>query len=225
MNILTAAERKQLEESIRESGDQVLRAVENLSLAQFTFRPRHDQWSIAENIEHLSIVDRLVLSQILEVIDRGGPFAESSWKGRDEALFEQVKRPEPALKAPDIISPRGAIQPEKVLLEFKAGCERLSAFAATTEAPLRRHCFPHPVFGELDCYQWLLCSGAHYKRHLLQIQAVMAATDFPSSHPWNRGPGRTAADQLPCDAFRRTHGTSARKANGHSSGIAVGCTG
>jgi hypothetical protein len=87
MNILTAAERKQLEESIRESGDQVLRAVENLSLVQFTFRPRHDQWSIAENVEHLSIVDRLVLSQILEVIDRGGPFTESSWKGRDEALF------------------------------------------------------------------------------------------------------------------------------------------
>jgi hypothetical protein len=193
MNRLTADERKQLEESIRESGEQVLRAVENLSLVQFTFRPRHDRWSIAENIEHLSIVDGLVLSQILEVTGSAGPFTESLWKGRDEALLDQVRRPEPALKAPDIISPRRETRPENVLPEFKASCERLYAFAATTEVPLRRHCFPHPLFGELDCYQWLLCSGAHHERHLLQIQAVMAAHDFPivaSAAPGSRVDGR-----------------------------------
>jgi hypothetical protein len=117
------SERKQLDESIRESRDHVLRAVGNLSLVRFTFRPRHDQWSIAENIEHLSIVDRLVLSQILEVVVSGSPFTESSWKGREEALLDQVRRPVPALKAPDIISPRHETRPEEVLPEFKAVCE------------------------------------------------------------------------------------------------------
>lgn len=32
--------------------------------------------------------------------------------------------------------------------------------------------FPHPVWGPLDLYQWLLFIGAHEDRHLAQIEAL-----------------------------------------------------
>ena len=32
--------------------------------------------------------------------------------------------------------------------------------------------FPHPAWGPLDLYQWLLFVGAHEDRHLAQIEAL-----------------------------------------------------
>jgi hypothetical protein len=37
----------------------------------------------------------------------------------------------------------------------------------------------HPVFGDLDCYQWILSMGAHAERHLKQILETIASQDFP----------------------------------------------
>lgn len=179
MNPLTPSERSRIDQDLAEVSGKLLNTIEHLSARQLAFRPRDDRWSIAENVEHLSTVDHLVLGQIFELVDAGGPVKVSSWVGRDEALLEQVRRPEPPIKAPEIIAPRGTADPKEILTQFRLGCQRLSAFAATTDAPLRSYCFPHPIFGELDCYQWLLCAAAHYERHLTQIRGVMAMPDFP----------------------------------------------
>ena len=87
---------------------------------------------------------------------------------------------EPVLKAPEIIAPRSELNPEEIVLQFESGRSHIYEFIKSTPAPLRSHCFPHPVFGEIDHYQWLLCSGAHYERHLLQIHEVLEAADFPA---------------------------------------------
>ena len=180
MSPLTDGERSRIEEYLAEAGDRVLHATKVLTPAQMTFRPRHDRWSIAENVEHLTIVDRLVLGQIVEILSTGATFKESAWKGQDDALLERVRGREPAIKAPEIISPRGQADREQILNGFDSGRRHLSEFVKNTQAPLRSYCFPHPIFGDLDCYQWLLCSGAHYERHLEQINEVLNAAEFPS---------------------------------------------
>lgn len=179
MTALTEAERIRVQNYLATAGDHVMRIAKLLSADQLSFRPRHDRWSIAENIEHLSIVDGLVLGQILEIIGIGGPPTESAWKGSDDLLLEKVRTREPALKAPEIIAPHAERRPVEIILQFETGRSRISDFIRSTPAPLRSYCFPHPVFGELDCYQWLLCSGAHYERHLLQIHEVQGSPDFP----------------------------------------------
>jgi len=65
------------------------------------------------------------------------------------------------------------------LQQFAAARKRTSEFAAATNADLRRHFLPHPVFGDLDCYQWLLLLGAHCDRHRVQSQEVKASAEFP----------------------------------------------
>jgi len=84
MAALTDAERTRVQEYLTAAGDRVLSVAGALTSAQLTFRPRHDRWSIAENIEHLSIVDRLILNQVTEIVAIDGPSKESAWKGRDE---------------------------------------------------------------------------------------------------------------------------------------------
>ena len=179
MSSLTDIERKRVQNYLSDAGDKILSTTEALASTQLAFRPRHDRWSIAEIIEHLTIVDRLVLGQITEVLELPGCFKESSWKGEDDALLRRVRCPEPVMKAPDIIAPHADESAAEILLHFATSRSRLSEFVGNTNAPLRSYCFPHPVLGELDCYQWLLCSGAHYERHLLQIAGVMRTPDFP----------------------------------------------
>jgi hypothetical protein len=127
------------------------------------------------------MVDKLVLSQVVEVVAMEGQSKESAWEGRDESLLELVRRREPAMKAPEIISPCGESNSGQIVLQFNAGRWQLSEFIKSTTVPLRSYCFPHPVFGELDCYQWLLCSGAHYERHLSQINEVLETPGFPGA--------------------------------------------
>jgi hypothetical protein len=179
MAALSEAERARVQEYLAAAGDRILSVVKALSPGQLRFRPRHDRWSISENVEHLSIVDRLVLGQIVEIIAIDGHRKESAWKGREDLLLEQVRRREPALKAPEIIAPRAQVQPDEIVQQFESARSHISQFIQSTRAPLRSYCFPHPVFGDLDCYQWLLCSGAHYERHLQQINEVKESPDFP----------------------------------------------
>lgn len=54
-------------------------------------------------------------------------------------------------------------------------------FASETQAELREHFFPHIVFGDLDCYQWLLVLGQHGLRHALQIEEIKNDPAYPAS--------------------------------------------
>jgi hypothetical protein len=50
---------------------------------------------------------------------------------------------------------------------------------SSTNAPLRQSGFPHPILGNLDCYQWVLLIGGHGERHRAQAEEVMADANFP----------------------------------------------
>jgi hypothetical protein len=50
---------------------------------------------------------------------------------------------------------------------------------------LRRHFFRHPIFGDLDLYQWLLMIAAHCDRHRVQSEEVMASPEFPRTRQAN----------------------------------------
>jgi hypothetical protein len=63
--------------------------------------------------------------------------------------------------------------------EFRARRARTVAFAESTQADLRSHFFAHIVFGDLDCYQWLVAVGQHTLRHVAQIEEIRRAAGFP----------------------------------------------
>ncbi len=178
MAAMSQAERQRVTEYLAETQGQVLQIVLTLSAQQLDFKSKPARWSISQTLEHLSAVDNLTRALIEEALGKPAGLKESAWKDRDDALLDQVRNRVLALKAPEVIQPSEATHHDDVFRRLKEARQRLLAFVASTDAPLRSFCVAHPIFGELDCYQWLLAMGAHFERHLGPIHAVIELNDL-----------------------------------------------
>jgi hypothetical protein len=179
---IAADERKRLTQYLEDTRGRLLRSARSLTPEQLDYKPAPDRWSVGEILEHLTVAESRLLPRIEEIL-RGtpDPTKRSAWEGRDEALVQNVASREPRVQAPDRIQPTGRWRGEELFGQLEAVRQHTSEFAATTNADLRRYFYPHPVLGELDCYQWLLITGAHFERHCAQVEEVMADANFP--HP------------------------------------------
>lgn len=177
---ITADERKRLTQYLEDTRERLLRSPRSLTPEQLDYKPAPDRWSVAEILEHLAVAESRVLPRIEEVL-RGTPDStkRSAWEGRDEALLQFIATRAPRVQAPDPIQPIGRWRGEELFKQLEAVRLRTSEFAATTNAGLRRYFSSHPVLGELDCYQWLLITGAHFERHCAQVEEIMADANFP----------------------------------------------
>jgi hypothetical protein len=68
----------------------------------------------------------------------------------------------------------------ELIVELHKTRARTIAFVAETQADLRDHFFSHVVFGDLDCYQWLVVLGQHAARHAMQIEEIQADPAYPA---------------------------------------------
>ena len=133
----------------------MLEAVRDFSDERLAFKPGPDRWSISESVEHLTIIHNLVLSHVQEVVGSPSNVKESAWQGRDDELLDHTRSRENSLKVPEIGNPTNQWPPAELFRQFKDIRDRMMDFGARADAPLRSYCFPHPVYGEKDCYQWL----------------------------------------------------------------------
>ena len=166
-------------EDIDGTREKLLRAVEGLDEGQHGFRPSPDRWSVAEIVEHLSIVERQVaglLEKLLSKAEAAGhvraedaPFTPITIAGQVEQTRAQK------LTAPEQIRPTGAtlaaslsaIRDSRAALRaLRPRVERVDGAAIS---------FPHPAWGAINLYQWLAFVGAHEQRHLAQIEALKDA--------------------------------------------------
>ncbi|HEX4001062.1 MAG TPA: DinB family protein [Candidatus Acidoferrales bacterium] len=174
---MTPAERERAIASLAETRQRLLATAQRLSPSQLAYKPAPDRWSAAECIEHVILVESAVLGMIQKTVAQAGDSLPSG--AADEALVAQAADRSQRLNAPDRLVPTGRFAHHELLSEFEATRKRTSEFTVATDANLRQSGFPHPVFGPLDCYQWLLLIPAHGERHRAQVEEVMASPDFP----------------------------------------------
>jgi uncharacterized damage-inducible protein DinB len=155
----------------------LLQSVEGLSDEQHGFRPRPDKWSVAQLCDHLSIVEGNVLKVLNKVL---GKAEESGTPRADGASFDPVSIEEHAertrsvkLDAPEGVRPadsRPLAESLAALSESRAALHALRPRLERFDGHALR--FPHPAWGPLNLYQWLLFIGAHEGRHIAQIEAL-----------------------------------------------------
>ncbi len=174
---MTSAEREVVLKDLADSRDRLRATTQGLSKTQLAYRAAPGRWSVAENIEHLAVVE----AGILSMIEKGLAAPDSSKRSAmdDPGLIADVAGRITRFQAPEFLAPTGRWRDDELLPQFDAARKRTQQFAAATDADLRRHFLPHPVLGELDCYQWLLLTAAHCDRHRAQIEEVKASTGFP----------------------------------------------
>jgi len=157
------------------------KAVEDVSAARRAERPAPDRWSVAEVLEHLSIIEGRVVQMLTGRIAAAkaaglGPELETS-PVLDSINRERVTDRSRRITAPELIQPHsgadaasvwsGLEQSRASLREAVLGGDGLALSEVTHE---------HPVLGQINLYQWLVFVGSHEARHTAQIREI--ATEF-----------------------------------------------
>ncbi|HYO91077.1 MAG TPA: DinB family protein [Pyrinomonadaceae bacterium] len=174
-------------DSIDETRARLGERLAGLSTAQENFRPAQGGWSIAEIVEHLAILESRLLGLLTMMVSK----AEKAGLQRSAtasdfvpvSLDEIVER---SLKekytAPETAQPQGGVSIKDSLERLRQSRVSLRALQPRFEATdLTSARYPHPAFGPLDAYQWLVMIGVHEDRHLRQIESLMALPEYQAA--------------------------------------------
>ncbi len=184
---MEAEERRKLLNQLHTSEARLLELVDGLTPAQWTFREDATRWSIAENFEHVIVVERAIDTLVRSVLEAKAdlPPAEKQTKQERARSLEPVvfRIAEPTgtrVEANERLLPRGRWEhPAEMLAVFRKLRAKSVQFATEIDAPLRDYFYPHQALGDLDCYQWLVVLSLHGARHAAQMERVLAHPDFP----------------------------------------------
>jgi hypothetical protein len=177
----TAKERAHLIKLLQDSQKEYLSYVENVSEAQWNWKPGQDRWSVGETAEHILLAeDRLFSAMERAVAAPPNPDWEKGTAGKAELLERALLDRSYKTVSPESIRPQGLSKAE-VIRKFKEARAKTIKFVQDTQLPLKEHNSEHPfpVFKTLNAYQWLLYIPLHNLRHDQQIAEVKATPGYP----------------------------------------------
>jgi hypothetical protein len=180
---MEAHERQLVLDQLTASEARLLELVDGLTPAQWNFRETPERWSIAENIEHVIVLENFILQKVAEVLEQPADNDKKALAaGREGLVLGLANARSVKFVAREVALPKGRWpDTAELIAELRKTRGRTMAFASKTQAELRDHFFPHIAFGDLDCYQWLVVLGQHSFRHALQIGDIKADPGYPDS--------------------------------------------
>jgi hypothetical protein len=180
---MTSAERDRAVVYLQETKAAVLDSTRGLTDAQWRHKPSAEEWSIAECVEHLALVEGFLLRTLQAMA--AAPAAPEDQLALAAGKEDQIVKAAPSrgrkVKGPPASMPKGGGEPDAMLARFVENRERVIVYAATTADPLRTRLVPHMVFGPLDGFQWLIFLAAHSERHRRQLEEVKTSAGFPGA--------------------------------------------
>ncbi len=153
----------------------LLKAVEGLSPAQWSYKAAPDRWSIGECVEHITASEPFIRGMIVKSLET--PAAADAKK--DEMVLKAIVDRSTKFKAPEPLIPTNkyATAAEALAAYKKERAETIAL--AKSAADFRAHGSNHFAFGPLDSYGWVLFLSAHSERHTLQVEEVKTAEGYP----------------------------------------------
>ena len=162
-------------DALQAARSRLLDGVGSLSQEDLDTASSTGSWSAGEILHHLQLIELAVsrvIGRLLEQAAREGlhpdPRTDSVLGSLDQFSIESSTQ---KIVAPAPFTPlKGS--PKQALFDGLAA-SRAALLAVVEKAgafDLSRLTFPHPVFGRIDGYQWLLYLAQHELRHLHQIE-------------------------------------------------------
>jgi hypothetical protein len=169
--------------ALEESHARFTEAVAGLDEGVVGFRAAPERWSIAEVAEHVAIVESQVVRLASKLLEHAPALAD----GREFSPVSVAEIAERASKekfqAPETAIPRGGASVADSLARIERAHTSLRELRPRVErADGTVVSYPHPVFGTLNLYQWLVMVGLHKDRHARQItQLKESHADAPDT--------------------------------------------
>jgi hypothetical protein len=155
--------------------------VEGLTPEQWNYKAGPDRWSIADCAEHIALSEDFLRELVEGKILTADPSPDriEARKPLDEKVLLMITDRSFKAQAPEPLKPSSKFgSPDGAVDHFKESRAETVALAEDRD-DLRERAGEHPVFKELDAYQWLLFLSGHTLRHTAQIQEVKASPGFP----------------------------------------------
>ncbi len=184
MSATTAAPHPRIAELLNElehSRRELLAVVKALTPTQLDAPPNGAEWSVPQILEHLSIVEdgggRLI-SKLMKQAQASGAYEVESGSVLDSLKQFDVVNFDRRLEAPETVLPTSGLSVAQGLERLTAVRERLTtALLAGSGLALASVSHPHPLFGPLNGYQWILVIAVHERRHTAQIRRQTGALE------------------------------------------------
>lgn len=181
---MTADERAKTIKMLVDSQQHYLEALENLTEAQWSYKPSPFRWSVGEVAEHILLTEGALFSAVERALaQKPNPDWESKTAGKAEFIEKVVPSRSRRAQAPIEVRPSGKLSREEVVRRFKEVRAKILEFTRKTDLPLKAHTLDHPfpVFNTLNAYDWLIYVPLHNFRHNQQIAEVKASPGYPKA--------------------------------------------
>jgi hypothetical protein len=184
---LTASELEQCRNYLKQTGEAVLAATAGLTPEQWNFKAAPDRWSIAECVEHMVVVQELVLGPIRQQLAQAPVSENRKYAHIDAIIVDQFPMRSMRVEGPEQALPTGRFTPDAALERLISNCARLREYVETNpdlrlrvieSRPLTR--ITNGEFQQMDGYQWVLGVAAHTERHTKQIREVQETAGYPA---------------------------------------------
>jgi DinB superfamily len=182
---LSSAEIELARTYIEQSRKGIIGATAGLTEAQWSFKPSADCWSIAENMEHIAMVEDRIAGMVAAA--EASAAVQENPEALDRMILAMVPNRLSKFKGPEAVMPTGTVAPAESMARFARSSEALGKLLESRH-DLRRISLAAPPVKRMsngaqemaDGYQWILLAAAHTERHTKQILEVIAEPGFPS---------------------------------------------
>lgn len=153
--------------------------VEQTPAAKFDHKPKSGGWTGTGIIQHLGAVEGMSTKMLEGLFAKAladGLSMEKSTTSWLHSLdrFNVLDRSR-VINAPERAHPKPDAAFEASWTSLREVRERLHRAIATVDGrDLAAVSAPHPVFGALNGYQWVLVIGQHEERHLSQLRETLS---------------------------------------------------
>ena len=139
-------------------------------------RKAGEEWSAAQILHHILMAE-ISASKVIRKAIRTAAGSLPPYPGDDSVLeVRKIPKPVSAYQAPEAVRPEDPPGKDDLLRLARETREQTAAsFAILATVDPRAVTFPHPLFGDIDLYEWpVLAVLMHEQGHQDQIRAVLA---------------------------------------------------
>ena len=180
-NSISKKERKYAIGLMKETRDEVMNSIRNLSEAQLNYKAAPEKWSVKECMYHIAGAEKLLWGMFeSNMKGAANPEKRSEIKVTDEQFVKMVQDRSNKLQAPEPIQPKntGFTSITEAIEDFKKNRGEHIKYLKSSTEDMRNHVVQMP-FGWIYCYQLCLMIAAHSNRHTQQLNEVKADAGFP----------------------------------------------
>ncbi len=171
-------DRKIVVENLNRTRDDLIKATENLTPAQWSFKESPERWSIAEIVEHLSNWE-LLWGRELQMMSQNKPQPELRATCQPDSYYHDFIMEEKSHNSPDISRPNGFIEGKNTILLFTKLRNINIKFAENLKIDMRDYFENTGMANPRNMYNVYIYVWGHIDRHIRQINKVKAHPNYP----------------------------------------------